>query len=401
MNQLRKIFLLCVTCFSLFLIEPTIVHGENLNASISEDVGKSRITLFGNVKKVDNVLKDKTESIDTVLQETVKGMQKTEINSVTSEMKNTGDLLNKTVTDTVGKTTSEVTNVVNDTVNSVVYGLPTVPVVTPVVKDINETVEKTTSSVQTIVETTGEFVNETLKSTIDVSEDEVIEPVETVDTVPKVIELPLEIFEEDKKISSGNVNIFTKLKECSRDVRPVPKPEPITPLAPEIETDVLSKQVGTSELEKHSDIGLDNKSESSMNDEVYLEVDSILVGNYVNEQSIGKKVKVHEQGNGLIEPIINSKTDVLEKKDVDNPNHSTKSSQEEGSLPPPIIIGAPSPTASLTLEMGGQSDLSFYGIVDVFTLKSSGGGTWIHLNEVAMVKWAHAPPGKPPQQSPF
>lgn len=401
MNQLKKIFLLCVTCFSLFLIEPTIVHGENPNASISEDVGRSRITLFGNVKKVDNVLKDKTESIDTVLQETVNGMQKTEINSVTSEIKNTGDLLNKTVTDTVEKTTSEVTNVVNDTVNSVVYGLPTVPVVTPVVKDINETVEKTTSSVQTIVETTGEFVNETLKSTIDVSEDEVIEPVETVDTVPKVIELPLEIFEEDKKISSGNVNIFTKLKECSHDVRPVPKPEPITPLAPEIETDVLSKQVGTSELEKHSDIGLDNKSESSMNDEVYLEVDSILVGNYVNEQSIGKKVKVHEQGNGLIEPIINSKTDVLEKKDVDNPNHSTKSSQEEGSLPPPIIIGAPSPTASLTLEMGGQSDLSFYGIVDVFTLKSSGGGTWIHLNEVAMVKWAHAPPGKPPQQSPF
>lgn len=401
MNQLKKIFLLCVTCFSLFLIEPTIVHGENPNASISEDVGRSRITLFGNVKKVDNVLKDKTESIDTVLQETVNGMQITEINSVTSEIKNTGDLLNKTVTDTVEKTTSGVTNVVNDTVNSVVFGLPTVPIVTPVVKDVNETVKKTTSSVQTIVETTGEIVNETLKSTIVVFEDEVIEPVETVDTVPKVIELPLEIFEEDKKTSSRSEKFFTKLKECSRDVRPVPKREPIMPLAPEIETDVLSKQVGTSELEKHSDIDFDNEIESSMNDEVNLEVDSIIVENSVNRQSIGKKVKVHEQGNGLIEPIINSKTDVLEKKDVDNPNHSTKSSQEEGSLPPPIIIGAPSPTASLTLEMGGQSDLSFYGIVDVFTLKSSGGGTWIHLNEVAMVKWAHAPPGKPPQQSPF
>ncbi|WP_338655282.1 hypothetical protein V6B14_03865 [Sporosarcina psychrophila] len=398
---MKKIFLLCVTCFSLFLIEPTIVHGENPNASISEDVGRSRITLFGNVKKVDNVLKDKTESIDTVLQETVNGMQITEINSVTSEIKNTGDLLNKTVTDTVEKTTSGVTNVVNDTVNSVVFGLPTVPIVTPVVKDVNETVKKTTSSVQTIVETTGEIVNETLKSTIVVFEDEVIEPVETVDTVPKVIELPLEIFEEDKKTSSRSEKFFTKLKECSRDVRPVPKREPITPLAPEIETDVLSKQVGTSELEKHSDIDFDNEIESSMNDEVNLEVDSIIVENSVNRQSIGKKVKVHEQGNGLIEPIINSKTDVLEEKDVDNPNHSTKSSQEEGSLPPPIIIGAPSPTASLTLEMGGQSDLSFYGIVDVFTLKSSGGGTWIHLNEVAMVKWAHAPPGKPPQQSPF
>ncbi|MEK4406279.1 hypothetical protein MKZ26_18135 [Sporosarcina sp. FSL K6-6792] len=398
---MRKIFLLCVTCFSLFLIVPTIVHGENPNASISEDVGKSRITLFGNVKKVDNVLKDKTESIDTVLQETVNGMQKTEINSVTSGIKNTGDLLSKTVTDTVEKTTSEVTNVVNDTVNSVVYGLPTVPVVPPVVKDINETVKKTTSSVQTIVETTGEFVNETLKSTIDASEDEVIEPVETVDTVPKVIELPVEIFEEDKKISSGNVNIFTKLKECSRDVRPVPKRDPITPLAPEIKTDVLSKQVGTSELEKHSDIGLDNESESSMNDEVNLKVDSILVETSVNRQSIDKKLKVLEQANGLIEPIINSKTVELEKKDVDNPNHSTKSSQEEGSLPPPIIMGAPSPTASLTLEMGGQTDLSFLGIVDVFMLKSSGGGKWIHLNEVAITKWAHAPPGKPPQQSPF
>jgi len=387
-----------MTCFSLFLIEPTTVHSENKEASTnsptSEDVGKSRITLFGNVKKIDNVLKDKTEAIDTVLQET-------EINTVTSGIKSTGDLLNKTVTDTVGKTTTEVTNVVNDTVNSVVYGLPSVPVVTPVVEDVNETVKKTTSSVQTIVETTGEFVNETLKSTIDVSESEVIKPVETVDTVPKVIELPLAIFEDDKKTISANENFFSNLKEHSHDVGSVSEQEPITPLAPEIKTDVLSKQVGTSEPEKHSDINLDNEIESSMNDEVNLDEDSISVETTVERQSIGKKLKVLEQGNGLIEPFIKSNTVVLEKKNVDNPNHSTESSQKWGSLPPAIIMGAPSPTAPPTLEMGGQSDLSFWGIVDVFTLKSSSGGKWIHLNEVAMVKWAHAPPGQPPQQSPF
>jgi len=399
-----------MTCFCLFLIVPTIVHSENTGASTDplsgEKVGESRSILFGNVKKVDNVLKEKTDSIETVLQETINGLHKTETSLSkpseskpdTSKIEATGNLLNTIVTDTVEKTTSEMTNAVNDTVNSVVNGLPTVPVVTPFIKDVSETVKKTTSYGQTVAENTGEFANETLKSTIHVSIDKVIEP---VDIVAEIMNIPQEIFQGDEKASSGNENVFTNLEEHSHDVGSVPEQEPITPLAPEIGTDVLIKQVGTSELEKHSDIGLDDGIEISMNGEVNLDVDSILGATSVDRHSIVKELKVLEQTKGSIDPFGNSKTIVLENKNVDKPNLPTGPSKKWDRLPVAIIMETTPPTTSPSLEVGGQSDLSFWGIVDVFILQSSSGGKWIPMNEYAMVKWAHAPPGEPPQQSPF
>ena len=386
---------------------PTIVHGENTGASkdppSGEKVGESRSILFGNLKKVDNVLKEKTESIETVLQETVNGQHKTETNlskpseskPVTFRIEVIGNLLNTTVTDTVEKTTSEVTNAVIDTANSVVNELPTVPVVTPFVKDVSETVKKTTSYGQTVVENTGELA---LKSTIDVSLEMVIASVETV---AKEVKIPQEILKEDEKTTSGNDNVFTNPKERSRDVGSVPKREPFTPFAPEIGTDVLIKQVGTSELEKHSDIGLDDGIEISKNGEANLDVDFILEATSVDRYSIVKELKVLEQMNGLIDPFGNSKTIVLENESVDNPNLPTEPSKKWNRLPVAIIMETTPPTTSPTLEVGGQSDLSFWGIVDVFILQSSSGGKWIPMNEYAMVKWAHAPPGEPPQQSPL
>ncbi|WP_179390922.1 hypothetical protein [Sporosarcina sp. JAI121] len=343
-------------------------------------------------------MKEKTESIDKVLQETVNGLHNTGTNlpkpleskPVISRIAATGNLLNKTVTETVGKTTSEVTNVVNDTVNSVVNELPAIPVVSPVVKDVSVTVKKTTSSVQTVVENPGEFVNETLKTTIDVSADEVIEAVETVD---KVTQLPQEIVKD----ISRNENFSTNFKENS-DVGSASKREPIILLAPEIGTDVLSKQGGSSEVEQHNKIGLED---SSMNDEVNLVVDSMLEETSVDRQPVFQEVKVLEQANGLIDPFVTSKTDVLENKNVDNPNLPTESSQKWDRQSPAVIMGAPPPTESLNMAMGGQSDLIFWGIVDMFTLQSSNGGKWIYTNEYAMVKWAHAPPGRPPQQPSF
>ncbi|MER2090841.1 MAG: hypothetical protein ABS920_13965 [Sporosarcina sp.] len=347
-------------------------------------------------------MKEKTESIDKVLKETVNGLHNTGTNvpkpseskPVISKIEATGNLLNKTVTDAVGKTTSEVTNVVNDTVNSVVNELPAIPVVIPVVKDVSATVKKTTTSVQSVVENTGEFVNETLKSTIDVSADEVIEAVETVD---KVTRLPLEIVKNDEQNSSRNENFSTNLKENS-DVGSAPKREPIIALAPEIGTDVLSKQGGSSELEKHNKIGL---NDSSMNDEVNVVVDSILEEPSVDRQSVFQEVKVPDQAKGLIDPFVTSKADVLEKKNIDKPNLPLESSKKWDRLPSAIMMGAPPPTESLNMAMGGQSDLSFWGIVEMFTLQSPKCVKWMHTHEYAMVSWAHAPPGKPPQQPSF
>lgn len=409
MNQMKRLFLFCITCFCLFLIAPKIVYGENTVASTNpqngEEAGKSRSILLGIVKKVDYVLKDKTESSDTILQETDNSKHETGTNLFkssegmlyTSGIEATGNLLNLKVTDTLGKTSSEVTHVVNETVNSVVNGLALVPIVTQVVKDVSETVKKTTSSVQTNVENTVESVSETLKSPIDVSKNEVIQAVEKVN---KVITIPLEIFKNDEKAIRGNENVFTIIKDQSRDVVFAPVREPIT-LAPEIGTDALIKQVDISETEKHTEINVDDGIEISETGDVNGDVDFILEEIPVDRQSVAQELKVLEQANGLMDPFVKFKTYVLENESVDNSNLPTESRQKGNRLPPAIIMEAPMPTESLALAKGGKSDMNFWETVDVLTLKSTNGGKWKHTNEYAMVKWAHAPPGKPPQQSSF
>lgn len=421
MNQLERIILilLCVTCFGLIFVLPTAVYGEeNIGEStdssnIKED-WKTRSVLFSNLEKVDNELKDTAKSTHIVVQEAVDFTKQTVIDlfkpidskSVNTRLEVTGDLLIKTgensepaleksielVTYTVVNTTSDVTNAVNDTVNSVVNELPIVPIVTPVVNEVSKTVRITTSSVHAVVEKTGEIVNENEKSTNDISRYVVVENSDIADSEDKKIKPSHEIIQNDERtvISEGNFDQNPTNYSC--EVCLAAKQEPVIPSLPDLGTDGLFKQDGTSDLEEHDDI------EIVKNDGVNLVVDSISRENSIELPSIVKKSLVVELVNRAIEQVVNSQPEMINKNRAYTPNYPLEPSQKGGSLPSAIITVASPSTTSLSLLTGGQSDLFSGVIVDVFTFISSNARQLILTDEKVTGQWTHAPPGKPPKQ---
>ena len=413
MNQLERVILLCVTCFCLFFGLPTAAHGEDIgesmDSSTSKEDWKSRSVLLSNLKKVDNVLKDTAKSTGVVVKETVDFTKQTEIDlsksieskTVTSELEDTGNLLNKTVessvpaiekvmgtvTDTVAETTSEVTNAVNDTVNSVVYELPTVPIATPVVTEVSKTVNITATSIHPVVEKVGNFVIENEKSTNNILKDVVVENSNTVNSENKIMKQPHEIITNDIKTAIGDGNFDSDSTNDSCDVCSEQSRELVISSLPAIETD------GTSDLEEHEEI--------NMEDGDNLVVESISVEISIDRHMFVQKFSKFERENGAIEQVVNSKADRIKSKTPYNPSHPLEPSQKRSSLPSAIITVASPSTASTALSMGGQSDLFSEAIVDVFTLISLTARQWIQTDENATLQWAHAPPGKPPSNLHF
>lgn len=404
--------LLCITCFNLLFVLPIVVHGENIDASTnsskSKEDWKSRSFLFSNLKKVDNMLKDSTKSTDVDVQETVDLTKQTVIDltkpleskPITSSFEPTGNLLNDTVensvpaiektmgivTDTVTKTTSEVTDEVNQIVNSVVYQLPTVPIVTPVLTEVSKTVKITTSSVDAVIEKTGEFIKENGQSTIDSSKDVVVENSDPDDSEDKIMKPSREIIQKDEKAMTQEGNSNPSTTKHSNDIGFVEKRELVIPSLPAI---------GTTELEEHDDIGI------VMNDEDNIVLNSFTEETALDQHTVVQEFSLIERENGAMEQVQNSNPDTIKKKTAYNSSHPLETSWKWGSLPSTFITVASPSTASSALSMGGQSDLFSGALVDVFTLISSSTRQWIHTDENAMVQWTHAPPGKPPKQSPF
>lgn len=390
MNLLKKIFILCITCCCLILVLPIVVHGENIDTTSestnSKEEKKSPSRLFG-------ILTDTTNSIELVVQESVNITAQTAIDlseplskPTISSMEVTGNLLNNTVensvptligtvTETLLKTTSGVTNTVNDTVNSVVYELPPIPVVTPIVNEVSKTVEKTTSSVQDLVEKTGEFVNGNKEIPNDILKDEDVENSDLVDSEDKIMNPPHEIIQNEEKIIIKDGNFDSNPSESL----------PVIPSLAEIETDKLVKQDKTSNLEEYNEIEM-----------VMKDGDNLFADSKTEETSKERHTIVKEFSD--VEQIVNS---IKDMKTVYNSSHPTESNKQRSILPSAIITVTSPSTASLILLLGGQSDPLSVVTIDVFTLISTKGRQWIHTDENARVQWTHAPPGRPPLQSPF
>ncbi|MFJ7970245.1 hypothetical protein [Psychrobacillus sp. NPDC096389] len=387
---MKKIFLLCIACCCLFFVLPTVVHGENIGTTSestnSKEERKSPNGLLG-------ILTDTTKSIELVVQESVNITLQTSTDlseplskPTTSSIEDTGNLLNKTVensvttlvetvTETLSKTTSGVTNTVNDTVNSVVYELPPIPVVTPIVNEVSKTVEKTTSSVQDLVEKTRELVNGNKEIPNGPSKDDVVENNDIVHSEDKIMNPPHEIIQNEEKTIIEDGNFDSNPSESL----------PVITLLAEIETVELVKQDETSNLEEYNEI------EMVINDGDKLFVDSKSEETSKERHTIVKEFSVVEQ-------IVNPKKDM---KTVYNSSHPSESNNTRGILPTAIITVTSPATASLILLLGGQSDSLSVVTIDVFKFISTKGRQWIHNDENAKVQWTHAPPGRPPLQSPF
>lgn len=388
MNQLKKIFLLCIACCCLFFVLPTVVHGENIGTTSestnSKEKRKSPNGLLG-------ILTDTTKSIELVVQESdnITTQAATDLSEplskpTTSSIEDTGNLLNKTVensvltlvvtvTETLSKTTSGVTNTVNDTVNTVVYELPPIPVVTPVVNEVSKTVEKTTSSVQALVEKTGVLVNRNIEIPGDISKDDDVENSDIVHSEDKIMNPPHEIIQNEEKTIIEDGNFDSNSSESL----------PVITLLAEIETDELVKQDETSNLEEHN--------EMEMND------GDNLFADYRSEETFKERHTIVKEFSD-VEHIVNSKNDI---KTVYNYSHPLESNKKRSIFPSAIITVTSPSTASLVLLLGGQSDSLSVVPIDVFTSISPNGRQWIHTDENARVQWTHAPPGRPPLQSPF
>ena len=424
---MKRIFIVCVTCFSFLLASSTFVHGEELPKEKSEGL------LVGTLKNVGTELKSTTKSIEMVVEESVHSVKETvkdtvvfteqtvkslprsaENDTESSLLNNTRSLLENTVdntlpvvkktadavTETIRNTTTEVTNTadtivnglpeipvvspvvegvkevgkqtttealrtVNKTVDSVIAELPTVPVVTPVVEEVGNTVTETVSAIQP--NQVKPVADETEKSPASIPKDAVTDTVETVSKGLRNDSRTMNV--ESDKSFRGQKNAIQVIPEEEADL--VKREEP-----------VVDEQTG-----------LDDRT-STLPDEV--ETFRALPISKDTSKSFSMKIVAPELTNYTVGDSVN-----IQKEKNQKPSLPTEPQQKWKDLSVATITSSMSSIASSPLQISGHNDLNFGVVVDVFSLLISNDGQWIPSDDHAMIQWTHAPPGQPPQQTPF
>ncbi|MEK4406385.1 hypothetical protein MKZ26_18665 [Sporosarcina sp. FSL K6-6792] len=425
---MKRIFIVCVTCITFYLVSPTFVHGEKM------PIEKSEGLLAGTLKNVGAELKTTTESIGMVVEEPVHGAGETVKDTVvfteqtvkrlsepanseteSSLLKNTKSLLENTVgntlpvvektteavTETIRTTSTEVTNTVdsivnelpempvvtpvvegvkelgkqtttevlktvNLTVDSVVAELPTVPVVTPVVKEVGDTVKETVSAVQP--NQVKPVANETEKNSDSIPIDAVVETNETVSKEPQNDSGTMSM-ESDKsyqrQINATRIILVEETTDLIKQEDPV-----------------MEEQSGLSDRPNR------------LPDEA--EIVSALPISKATSNPVSMKIVALQLTNYTGGDAVNFQKEVDQKSTL-----PTEPRQKWKDLSVATITSSMSSIATSPLQISGHNDLGFGVVVDVFLLLISNGRQWMPSDDHAMIQWTHAPPGQPPQQTPF
>lgn len=424
---MKRIFIVCVTCITFFLVSPTFVHGEKM------PIEKSDGLLAGTLKNVGAELKSTTESIEMVVEESVHGAGETVKDTVvfteqtvkslsepakseteSSLLNNTKSLLENTVdntlpvvektteavTETIRTTSTEVTNTVdsivnelpempvvapvvggvkelgkqtttevlktvNLTVDSVVAELPTVPVVTPVVKEVGDTVKETVSAVQPIQ--VKPVADETEKNPDSTPIDAVVETNETVSKEPQNDSGTMSM-ESDKSYQRQiNATRIILVEETTDLIK---------------QEDLMEEQTGLSDRPNR------------LPDEA--EIVSALPISKDTSNLVSMKIVASQLTNYTGGDSVNFQKEVDQKSTL-----PTEPRQKWKDLSVATITSSMSSIATSPLQISGHNDLGFGVVVDVFLLLISNGRQWMPSDDHAMIQWTHAPPGQPPQQTPF
>ena len=364
-------------------MSPYIVQAEEITIESSGLIG-------GILNQVDSTVKETTKSLSTLVDSTVNGTHKTVEDTFS---------FTKDVVETVVEPTQEkpISSIVNQTVELVG---DTVENVKPVVENTTNTVNTVTTEVVEIVEVLPDIpvvkgVLEEVGSLLNGTTQTVSHTVETVETV---IELPA----QEKKEESSQP---TSTEKNAKPVTPVKEEiERETPSYVEVEypvndnindqsleiTQQTEKVVIEIEeeiiiaIEENSELELDSNERQSSLDETPNNLVSEKKPS-INKAFTHKKADVKKQKEQVYEesPVIPINTKPLQ--------HNNQTFMATGTTP----IFTPSMTS------GGIGDYAM-GIVNwVNTEFSLEGRLWIHSSETMRNQWTHAPPGKPPQQTPF
>ena len=345
---------------------------KSLPGSAKNDTESSLLNNTGSLLEntVDNTL--------AVVGETTEAVTET-IRNTTTEVTNTADAIVNELPEIpvvspvvegvkeVGKqTTTEVLRTVNKTVDSVIAELPTVPVVTPVVEEVGNTVTETVSAVQP--NQVKSVVDETEKNSDSIPKDVVTETVETVS--------------KGLRNDSGTMNMESD--------KPFRGQKNALQVIPEEEAADLVKR---EEPVAEEQTGLDDRS-NTLPDEV--ETLRAIPISKDTSKSFSMKIVAPELTSYTVGDSVN-----IQKEKNQKPSLPTEPRQKWKDLSVGTITSSMSSIASSPLQIGGHNDLSFGVVVDVFSLLISNDGQWMPSDEHAMIQWTHAPPGQPPQQTPF
>lgn len=361
-------------------MSPYIVQAEEITRESSGLIG-------GILNQVDSTVKETTKSLGTLVDSTVNGTYKTveDTFSFTKDVVETvleptqekpiSSIVNQTV-ELVGDTVENVKPVVENTTNTVntvttevvdvVEVLPDIPVVKEVLEEVGLLLNGTTQTVSHTVETVIELPAQ-------VKKEESSQPTSTEKNAKPVTPVKEEIERETPSYVEVEYPVNDNINDQSLEITQQTEKVVIA-----IEEEIIIA------IEENSELELDSNERQSLLDET--------PNNLVSEKN----------------PPIN-KAFTKKKSDV-------KKQKEQVYQEPPVIPIHPKPmqhnnqtfiatgttpifTPSLT--PGGIGDYAM-GIVNWVNMEFSlEGRLWIHSSEIMRNQWTHAPPGKPPQQTPF
>lgn len=362
---MKKVLAFFVFIYLLVSI-PTAIASSNEH-STNDGEQEKKLGFLG------QTLKKTTESIDRISKETVKSTVKTvtdvadytqstvEVLTSIDDRKPVKTIVHSTV-ELVGKTTTNavpivgtVTDTVTETVtttteelNQTIDKLPTIPVVTPVVKEVKKVVDRTTSSVVGVVDETVDSVTTKRPS------------------MPSVVP----VVEEVRKTTTTIIP-----SEEKQPVTPVVNP---TPAETDVSVDKYTPEIVLPREETRNDITLEHVTEAIS-----------------PAESVSSEGKNDEK-----QPTIRTTTILLTKS---HPSTSLPLGAEKDwtSDTWAVITIGNSSTPSTSFGIASNGDSTIGVLFDVFLLSTSTGKQWVHPDDDAVMQWTHAPPGRPPQTTPF
>jgi len=345
----RRVFFYGSLFFCMFIAPAAIAHagGEG-----SDRTG----LLSGVLKKVES-----SESVEDVVGSAAEGADQTVHDDVSFSKDTVGTLVDPA-------TERAITEIVEHTVDFVEG---TVEKITPVVKNSTETVQTATSEVTGIVEElpkvpvvipvldeVSTVVNETTKTVSDsVGDVEVDETVDSFEKITKTSRLPQE-------------------KE--------------TPIINEQHDEVIGQPVFDSNKDNDM-VSIIDSPEVLESIETIVDGETNFIPNEDLQETAGRSVN-------QVPKVAMTKEETTATEET--PEIPVQSSTQWDGIPIAVTTGTTS-VLSPPVSHGGNADFVPGIVVGMAILYNLSGRQWVHSDENMRVQWVHAPPGQPPQLTPF
>ncbi|WOV88180.1 hypothetical protein QWT69_03375 [Sporosarcina oncorhynchi] len=395
---MKRIVLTMTVLFCLVIVSTEVVHAEEngekrrgLLGGLLEQVGS---TVDETVNAVGGLVGSVVEGVDQTVDDTVSfttGTLETlvdpnEKKPVSKIVENTVDHVGKTVknVEPVLKNTTQTIDTVTTEVISVTEELPEIPVVKPVVDKVGKVVGKTTG---TLTETIDNTVDETVETVqeLPIIIEEVEKPIiaERKPEIPQVSE-PVEHGKAPAEPANAELPVQSDMPQ--KVEKPV-KTETIEPVE-QIETERIERITENTTKQAAEQEVFDRKTEPFVEEAIAEIPNASLtqtkapattnVPAMKNTASMEKAKSFEPQL-----PMIPARMKFIWKE---NPVTMTTSTSSIS-------------TASVT--SAGFTDFvqGVFNWLDRQALLE--GRQWIHSSEIMRNQWTHAPPGQPPQQTPF